>query len=596
MEFRGLATAFRKQSIEQSTLQAALEKFGSSTSVEPSTKTIGLAAESDAEGTPNQSRRSPATSSNLPQAYCAEDALSSCSCSCHRAWSLNSPNLAHNVFGSLSLKVQGIDLVTRRCNEVLCRKARRSVVRFAYRFPSWLLSRGINSILYNNNVTGPQLSLSSVRIVPRNSDIFCLAMEGDTDGMKKLFMKRVASPFDVSHNYGYTALHYAIDYGHVELGGFLLQAGASPEVPDFSGTTALDLAYNQICTPTFDKARRKRLQSMFDDETWLEQKQFTILHKIILRLTRPERILKYELQTSTREIDVPDADGRTPISWATARSDYESVVSLLQHGADVNRSDKDGNSPIHYACKASDCSVDLLTALLSTGASATKRNRWGQTPLGWVAFFQDDPELAKVLLACPLVSLDDVDNQGSTLTGSAAFNCKPNMLRFLLEAGSNPNVPAYDSCVDLIDCISRNNHESLTILLQTPGECPVDANYKDDADETCLHYLARRADPETASIFLRAVQDGQIDVSSLNTAQFGKAGLTARDLLKLRGHDEVHSIVEKILHMIEQETASQSSDTSDEYEYMDSFESLPLMEKGIAIDSTIVSIQEVLDV
>ena len=477
-----------------------------------------------------------------------------------------SPSLAHSVFGSFSVKVQGIDSLTPRCNEVLCRKTRRSAIRFAYRFPSWLLDRGINSVLYNNSVTGPQLSLSSVRIVPRNSDVFCLAMEGDIDGMKKLFTGRLASPFDATHNYGYTALHYAIEYGHVELGNFLLQAGASPEVPDFNGTTALDLAYNQICTPTFDKARRKRLQSMFDDEAWLEQKQFNILHKVILHLTRPERILKYELQTSTRDIDVPDADGRTPISWAAARSDYQSSVSLLGFGADVNRADKDGNSPIHYACKAPDCSVDLLSALLCAGASASKRNRWGQTPLSWVAFFQDDPELAKVLLTCPLVSLDDVDNHGSTLTGNAAFNCKPNMLRFLLEAGSNPNVPAYDSCVDLIDCISRNNHKSLAILLQTASECPVDADYKDDADETCLHYLARRANPETASIFLKAVQDGQIDVSSLNTAQFGKAGLTARDLLKLRGHDEVHSIVEEILHMIEQETASQGSDTSDEYE------------------------------
>ena len=111
---------------------------------------------------------------------------------------------------------------------------------------------------------------------------------------------------------------------------------------------------------------------------------------------------------------------------------------------------------------------------------------------------------------------------------------------------------------------------------------------------TCLHYLARRADPQTAAIFLRAVQDGSIDYSDLDTRLVDRDGLTARDLLNLRGHDEVRHILEAAMVLIETEVASEKSSRSNELEYIDAFELLPQLEKDVGVERPMVTVREII--
>ena len=51
------------------------------------------------------------------------------------------------------------------------------------------------------------MSLVFPRIVPIDSKIMSYAFAGNMDGIARLFEQGLASPFDVSSNYGYTALH-----------------------------------------------------------------------------------------------------------------------------------------------------------------------------------------------------------------------------------------------------------------------------------------------------------------------------------------------------------------------------------------------------
>ena len=419
-------------------------------------------------------------------------------------------------------------------------------------------------------------------------------MQGDIPGIKGLFAKGLASPFDATHNYGYTALHYAIDYGQYDLCNFLLKTGAKATIQDFDGRTSTDIAYQKLCAPSCDPSSADRVRELFDKESWLEEKQFTSLHKIVLRLINTRRSLSDELLVSTKDINKSDSDGRTPLSWAAEHSEQESISVLLKFGADLSKADRDGNSPLHYACSCEGGPAGL-SKLLAAGAKPTPHNKWGQTPLNWASFHQNDPTFVKELLKYPGVDLSETDNTGSSAFGNAAFRSNEKMLAYLIDIGVDTNIAAVDSTTALMDLISTNGHASLKILLEKSRKCGLNLAKPDDKGEACLHYLARRADLETVSIFTRALKDGLIDTAGLDPAAVGKDGLTVRDLLSLRGNEDVKEAMDSILRIVQHEVESENGSLGsiDEVIYIDAEEYLPQLEKDIGFKGPRMVVKEV---
>ena len=65
----------------------------------------------------------------------------------------------------------------------------------------------ISSVIISNRLCGPQVSLVAPRVVSNTSDIMFHAFSGNIDGIARLFELGLASPFDITDNFGYTALH-----------------------------------------------------------------------------------------------------------------------------------------------------------------------------------------------------------------------------------------------------------------------------------------------------------------------------------------------------------------------------------------------------
>ena len=130
-----------------------------------------------------------------------------CSCACHRIYRIRSPQLFQNALGSLLVKSSGLYGLTQPCNEFSCRRNPSTSMRISFRFPKWFLDRMISSVIVSNRLSGPQLSLVVPRVVPSASDIMFHAVAGNIDGIARLFELGLASPIDVTENYGYSALH-----------------------------------------------------------------------------------------------------------------------------------------------------------------------------------------------------------------------------------------------------------------------------------------------------------------------------------------------------------------------------------------------------
>ena len=306
------------------------------------------------------------------------------------------------------------------------------------------------------------------------------------------------------------------------------------------------------------------------------------MHKIVLKLTNTKRDLADELQTSTKEINKKDSDGRTPLSWAAEHNNEEAVSVLLKFGAEIGTRDNEGNTPLHQACSCKNGGPRVLDVLLAARADVTARNKFGQTPLNWATFCQNDPAFAERLLGRPGVDLYEHDDKGNSALDNAAFSSNEKMLSYIIDAGvkNNKNFPEDDTTEALMDCISTNNYGSLAILFEKATLCGLNLARCDKDGESCLYYFARRADVQTVNVFHEAIRTGSVEQpTGLDPASTGKNGLTVRDLLSLRGNREVQEAMAPVLAHLEEHCADAVS-LHEEVIYLDAQEYLPQLEKG----------------
>jgi ankyrin repeat protein len=83
-------------------------------------------------------------------------------------------------------------------------------------------------------------------------------------------------------------------------------------------------------------------------------------------------------------LDHQAADGRTPLMIGVLGANIEAVRLLIQAGADPNLKDRDGYTALHFA--AQDYQIDAAKLLLSAAVEIDSRDAYGNSPL-WRAVF-----------------------------------------------------------------------------------------------------------------------------------------------------------------------------------------------------------------
>ena len=131
-----------------------------------------------------------------------------CNCRCHVPVRLRTPAFLQQLIGRLHIRFAGLPFPGRQiCNEATCKHGATATTRISYLFPSWLVYKRLEVSAKWNRILGPELLLRVPNVVSPSSKIFVYVVNRDLDSIKELFAKRLASPFDIDSNRGFSPLH-----------------------------------------------------------------------------------------------------------------------------------------------------------------------------------------------------------------------------------------------------------------------------------------------------------------------------------------------------------------------------------------------------
>jgi uncharacterized protein len=123
---------------------------------------------------------------------------------------------------------------------------------------------------------------------------------------------------------------------------------------------------------------------------------------------------------------------KTRVVDAVKASDKAAAIALIQQKVDVNVPEADGTTALSWAVRQND--VELVDRLIRAGANARAANRFGVTPL-YLAALNGDPDVILKLLKAG-AGANDAVTEGETALMTASRAGHVQAVKVLLEAGA----------------------------------------------------------------------------------------------------------------------------------------------------------------
>ncbi|HJU44467.1 MAG TPA: ankyrin repeat domain-containing protein [Vicinamibacterales bacterium] len=139
------------------------------------------------------------------------------------------------------------------------------------------------------------------------------------------------------------------------------------------------------------------------------------------------------LVQKTTDVNISEADGTTALHWVSYRDDVDSAQLLLRRGANVNAANDLGATPLWIACEHG--SAAMVRTLLQAGADPNRALLRGETPL-MVASRSGNAAVVEQLLAKG-ARVDARAARGQTALMWAAAQRHPDVVRALLTHGAD---------------------------------------------------------------------------------------------------------------------------------------------------------------
>lgn len=455
-----------------------------------------------------------------------------CRCSCHIKQCSATPASLSSFLGRFFVGYSGLPVLSPKCDSGECQRARATQVSVEYWFPMSIWSTIVQIQLGLSLYGGPSLKLETLRRIPDSSQCVDFALNGNILGLQHLFKNGLASSRDVSSSRGYTLLRWALYAKQYETVEFLVHAGADPDYRPIAASDnsprvkACHFLLEGGLSDTATNALRTITKGSDFLDDFIESSNFTRTHKIVLGLLLQN--LEEELRLNPGDIDVKDAMGRTPLAWAAARGETQTVALMLSYGANPNITDVQISGPLsNAAAQGHTACVELL---LEAGADPDPPLTIGVkkgSPLSVASRNSNDATLLKRLLDFG-ANVNALTAEDKTPLFHVTRNDNASFAILLLEYGADINAMATTGETPLTTAITYNSHNVLRLFLGRWSEYTICPRLK---GPNLLEIAALYGDRETLAILasadhFRSMHDQQYTIGNFKALLCQRAGVT----------------------------------------------------------------------
>jgi ankyrin repeat protein len=192
---------------------------------------------------------------------------------------------------------------------------------------------------------------------------------------------------------------------------------------------------------------------------------------------------------------VEGAAGDLRLIDAVKNNDATAVRSLLAQRVDVNATEIDGSTALHWAAQRDNPEIARL--LLAAGANAKAANRYNVTPLFLAATNGNAAIIERLLKAG--ADANSTSEEGETALMTASLTGKTDALKVLLVAGANVNTPEpIKGQTALMWAASEGNAAAADLLI----ELGADLQAKSKSGVTPLLFAIRNGHIDTVKVLL----------------------------------------------------------------------------------------------
>ena len=157
-------------------------------------------------------------------------------------------------------------------------------------------------------------------------------------------------------------------------------------------------------------------------------------------------------------INKTDIFGNTAILYAAYRGNILIIRSLIECGADVNVTSKNGLNVLHMAAQGNNPNI-IIYFKIKYNISVLSTDLQGNTPLHWASY--NSSEEAINFLLSYMADINIKNNDGKTPLHIAVFTEKPSLIKKLIKRGADINIKdkngktPYDLALELTGAESR---------------------------------------------------------------------------------------------------------------------------------------------
>ncbi|KAK4185664.1 hypothetical protein QBC35DRAFT_476145 [Podospora australis] len=168
--------------------------------------------------------------------------------------------------------------------------------------------------------------------------------------------------------------------------------------------------------------------------------------------------------TVVQGLNLKDNFGKTPLTWAARNEHGETVLLLLQHGADINSRDTEGKTALACAiAQPGPCERAVIQLLIDFGAEINVVDDTGKTPLSLSCEFGHS-EVAE-LLVYRGAKLESIDKNGRSPLWHAARRGETSIVKLLLQKGAHPGRKDTNGDTPLMAAVKANAPAIVCLLV-----------------------------------------------------------------------------------------------------------------------------------